>query len=177
VLDAIRAPDPDLAALVHGDLIPSNAVMGDDGRCRLIDFEGAIVQHVGIDACMIRFPFAWYGKWAVVPDDVCGAMESAYRAALPYDDATVDAAIALGCAAMSLVRLQRLPRIADASQAPDMAFRRRVQIVSTVEVTLDALARAALFPTLGSWLSDLADAMRERWDEARRPAPLYPAFA
>ncbi len=54
------------ATFVHGDLTPNNAVIGADGRCRLVDFEGAGRPHLGIDACMLRFPFAWYGRWALV---------------------------------------------------------------------------------------------------------------
>jgi aminoglycoside phosphotransferase (APT) family kinase protein len=165
-----------LVAMTHGDLTPNNAIIDDLGQCRLVDFEGAGYQHLGIDASMLRFPFAWYGKWALVPGDVQRAMERAYRDALGAPSVAVDRAIAVGCLAMTLLRLERLPRIATADQTPETALRRRVQMVSTIEVGVDAARNVDAFPELTRWLADVVDAMRDRWSEAREAPPLYPAF-
>lgn len=171
----IRAPKG-ATALVHGDLHPNNAVIDDRGVCRLVDFEGAGYQHFGIDAAMLRFPFAWYGRWALVPDYVQEAMESAYRDALGRADHSVDDAIAVGAMAMAAVRLERLRRIADPAQPAETALRRRTQIVSTIEVAAQAAREANRFSALSDWLTDLAVAMRELWPEAREDPPVYPAF-
>ena len=162
--------------LIHGDLTPQNAVIGDDGVCRLVDFEGSCFHHTGIDAAMLRFPFAWYGQWAEMPANVQRAMEDAYRDELGKPDDEVDRDIAFGCMGLALLRLERLPRIADQRQEPELAFRRRSQIVSTIDTAVGAARDVDEFPALTGWLVDLADAMRERWPEARRKSPYYPAF-
>lgn len=163
-------------ALVHGDLGPNNAVIDESGKCRLVDFEGSGFQHIGLDAAMLRFPFAWYGRWALVPDDVQSGMERAYREALGWSDRRIDDAIAVGATAMALLRLERLPRIADAEQSPELAFRRRTQIVSTLDIAAHAATGTQRFAALRDWLVELAGAMRDLWPEARETAALYPAF-
>lgn len=162
--------------MLHGDLTPNNIILGVDGQCRLIDFEGAGPQHIGIDACMLRFPFAWYGRWALVPADVQSAMEQAYRSSLAVASDEIDQSMAVGCMAMLLLRLERLPRIADTTQVPEVAFRRRVQIASTIEVAIDACVQVGTFPALVGWLARLLDAIRDRWTEANQPSPIFPAF-
>lgn len=164
------------AAFVHGDLTPNNAVLGDDGVCRFVDFEGSGVQHVGLDMAMLRFPFAWYTRWAAVPASVQSAMEQAYRDALDQPPSYVDDAMAVGCLAMAALRLERLPRIADSTQPPDLARRRRVQIVDTVDVAVGAATHVGLYPDLVEWLCAMSDAVRARWPEARAEPPVYPAF-
>lgn len=176
LLAATLASPGESTSMCHGDLTPNNVVVGADGRCRLIDFEGAGPQHVGVDLCMLRFPFAWYGRWALVPADARSAMEQAYRNSVdaPADD--LDRRLAVGCMSMALLRLERLPRIADPDQALDVAFRRRVQIASTIEVTIETCAAAEEYPSLIAWLALLLDAIRERWAEASQPPPVFPAF-
>ena len=172
----LRTPGPS-HGLIHGDLTPQNGVIGDDGVCRLVDFEGSCFHHTGIDAAMLRFPFAWYGKWAEMPDTVQQAMEDAYRDELGKPAHEVDHDIAAGCMGLVLLRLERIPRIADERQEPGLAMRRRSQIVSTIDTATAAAWAVDAFPALTSWLVDLADAMRERWPEARVKAPYYPVFA
>lgn len=175
LLEDVRRPGQS-GALVHGDLGPNNAVIDDHGACRLVDFEGAGFQHLGLDAAMLRFPFAWYGRWAQVPDDVRRGMERAYRDALGWPEPSVDDAIAVGAMAMAVLRLERIPRIADVHQTADLAFRRRTQIVSTIETAADAARAARRFDALSEWLVELAGAMRVLWPEARGEPRLYPAF-
>lgn len=175
VLETLGSPGSS-TVMTHGDLTPNNVVVGADARCRLIDFEGAGPQHVGIDLCMLRFPFAWYGRWAAVPGEVQFSMERAYRSSVDLDSDDLDRSLAVGCMAMALVRLERMPRIADPRQTANDAFRRRLQIASTLDVTVAACSLVDEFPVLVNWLQQLLEAMRERWPEARERPPLFPAF-
>ncbi|HUR47955.1 MAG TPA: aminoglycoside phosphotransferase family protein [Acidimicrobiales bacterium] len=172
----LRSPGG-FTVLVHGDLGPNNAVLDADGSCRLVDFEGSGPQHLGIDAAMLRFPFAWYGRWAPMPPSVQAAMEAAYREELGWAPAAVDEAIAVGSMAMTLLRLERLPRVAAEDQQPEHAFRRRTQIVDTMTVALGAARHVGRFPALCEFLDHLLVSMRERWPEANETAATYPAFA
>lgn len=164
-------------ALVHGDLGPNNAVLDAAGTCRLVDFEGSGPQHLGIDAAMLRFPFAWYGRWARMPPAVQATMEAAYRDELGWDSSAVDEAIAVGSMAMTLLRLERLPRMDTDEQPPEKAFRRRTQIVDTMTVALAAARHVDRFPALCEFLDALLASMRMRWEEASKTAATYPAFA
>lgn len=175
LVDALLDPGR-FAAFVHGDITPNNAVIAAGGRCRLVDFEGAGRQHMGIDACMLRFPFAWYRYWALVPGPVQAAMEAAYRTQINRPVEDIDHAIAVGCMAMALVRLSRLAPIDDEQQTSSQARRRRVQIASTVQVAIEAATHAAAYPELVAWLRELLGEMRCRWQEATLPPPLFPAF-
>lgn len=171
----LRSPGPS-ATFVHGDLTPNNAVIGDDGVCRFVDFEGAGRQHVGHDMAMLRFPFAWYRRWAVVPASVQSTMEMAYRDEFGRPEQHVDEALAIGCLAMTALRLERLPRIADTTQPAELARRRRVQIANTVDVGVAAVTHLGAFPALTEWLAAMSVAIRTRWAEARGEPPIYPAF-
>ncbi len=176
LLRALKSPGA-AAAFVHGDLTPNNAMIVGDTTCRLIDFEGAAIQHIGNDLCMLRFPFAWYGRWATIPPSVQRSMEHAHRGASARSDAEIDAAIAIGCAAMAILRLQRLDRIADDEQPPAMKVRRRAQIVDTVDVAVAALTAVDALPDLARWLRSMGVAMQAAWVEASAPLWPYPAFA
>src|SRR2546426_10893369 len=125
---------------------------------------------------MLRFPFAWYGRWAPVPPEVQGAMELAYRERLGWPASRVDDAIAVGSMAMTLLRLERITRIASHEQPAEMAFRRRTQIIATIGIALSAASQVGRFPALCDWLDRLAESMRGRWSEARQVAAPYPAF-
>lgn len=178
---ALRAPGP-AVALGHGDITPANSVLCVDGRCRFVDFEGAGHHHRGLDACMLRFPFAWYGRWALAPASVLEAMERAYRQQFdgdrqePATRGEHDRVLAVGCLAMALLRLERLPRIGAANQPPDVALRRRVQIVATLDVAVEVATAAGVHTALAGWLADMADSIRRRWVEANEPPPMFPAF-
>ncbi|MDQ4048347.1 MAG: hypothetical protein M3131_03060, partial [Actinomycetota bacterium] len=119
----------------------------------------------------------WYGRWAPIRASVQAAMEAAYRSGLDRSREEIDQAIAIGCVAMTLLRLNRLALIDDDGQEPSQARRRRVQIVSTLEVAIDAATQTAMFPELVSWFADLVEDMRRRWQEAALPTPVFPAFA
>lgn len=168
LLAELAEPGPFLA-LTNLDASPQNVVLGEE-RAWIVDFEGAGMRHLGVDACMLRFPFPNYGHWSVLPEDVRAAMESAYREELvgggvtvAADDDAYERAIAIGCASTVVLRIHRLPRIADDDE---QAVRRRTQMVSAIDVFCDAAARAGMFVQLAAWFAGLADEMRDRWTEA-----------
>lgn len=171
-------PGPFLA-LTNLDASPQNVVLGAD-RAWIVDFEGAAMRHLSLDACMLRFPFPNYGHWAVLPEDVRAAMEAAYRRELVAggvdvagDDASFARAMAIGCAATVVLRIHRLPRIADEGE---QALRRRSQMVSAIDVFRDAATAAGVFPDLAGWFAGLAAEMRARWEEANAAPRQFPAL-
>ncbi|HUP84265.1 MAG TPA: hypothetical protein VM143_01235 [Acidimicrobiales bacterium] len=170
-------PGPFLA-LTHLDASPQNCVLAPGGRARLVDFEGAGMRHVGLDACFLRFPFPTYGHWAVLPHHVRQPMEDAYRRALclgvasATDDRAYARMMAVGCGALLAMRIHRLPAIA---QDDEQALRRRTQIISAIEVFVEAAEEARSFGALAGWFVGLADEMRGRWAEACQAPRSFPA--
>jgi hypothetical protein len=165
-------------ALTQLDLTPSNAVLAGE-EARLLDFESAGFRHVALDVACLRFPFPHYGRWAVLPDAVRRATEGAYRAEVAAgwpgaaDEGEYAQIVAAGCGVWAINRSSRLPRI---KREDDESWRRRVQIVQTIEVFVRAAREAGAFPALAAWFSDLVAAMRERWPEANDPPPQFSAY-
>ena len=178
LLRELAAPGPFLA-LTNLDASPQNVVLA-GGRAWIVDFEGAGMRHLALDACMLRFPFPNYGHWAILPEHVRAAMESAYRKELvasgvgaAEEDAAYDRAMAIGCASTVVLRIHRLPRIADDDE---QAERRRTQMVSAIDVFCRAAADAAVLHRLAAWFAGLADEMRARWSEASAAPREFPAL-
>lgn len=173
--------NPDLRVFVQGDLGPNNAVLSGDSA-RLVDFEGSGFRHFALEAANLRLPFPAYGHWGVLPAEVTAAMDEAYRAELAVgwpaalDDASYEAEIATGCAVWAIIRAHRLPVIALPGQDPELALRRRTQIVQTLTSFADTAIRAGRYEGLARWFVAIADEMRERWAEARQPPRTFPAF-
>jgi hypothetical protein len=170
------------AALVHIDLNPTNALVTADG-VKLVDFEGSIFGHIGIDASNLHYPFPNYSPhWAVLPHEVVNAADHAYRRelaqAVPSEAmADYDQMLAIGAAATLAVRVQRLTRLAESGQSTQDQWRRRAQLVQQIRVFEQVADRARILLTLADWFSQLADAMADRWDDATSPPPaLFPAF-
>jgi tRNA A-37 threonylcarbamoyl transferase component Bud32 len=173
------APGP-FAGLVHGDLNPTNAVVTPDG-VKLVDFEGATRGHLGLDIAFLHYPFPTYSAhWATLPDEVVRDADAAYRETLApvvprgaltsYDDM-----LAVGAAAMLVLRVQRLDKLVSPGQPPHERWRRRAQLVQQIRV-LEQLAARPL-PVLVDWLTRLARAMSDRWIDATTPPPaVFPAF-
>ena len=175
VTAALASPGA-VGALIHFDLNPRNAVVGDDGVVRLVDFEGATFGYAGLDACFLHYPFPSYSQhWAVVPPSVVEAADAAYRAAFPALD---DAALAIGAAGIFAVRVQRLPVLAASGQSAHDSWRRRAQLVQQAEVLERLCASAGVLPALRAWVVDFVAAMAARWSDATEPPPpVFPAFS
>ena len=169
-------------ALTTLDANPQNGVVQHDGSVRLVDFEGAAIRHLGLDAAFLRFPFPNYGHWAVLPEPVRSAMEETYREELVQrgvtaaaDDGAYARAIAVGAAATVMLRVHRLPRIAE-DDDEQVAVRRRTQMTSAIAVLAGACEQARLFPRLAAWFVGLSDEMAARWPECARPPREFPAL-
>lgn len=173
--------DPRFHVFTQGDLGPNNTVLA-GGRARMVDFEGSGFRHFALDAASLRLPFPAYGHWAVIPADVITAMDDAYRAELAngwpdaHDDQIYETGIATGSAAWAIIRAHRLPLIASDGQDPELALRRRTQIVQTLTSFAGIALQARCYEALAHWFLALADEMREHWDEARQPPRTFPAF-
>lgn len=170
-IEALRTAlaDPRHRVFVHGDLGPHNAVLS-NGRVRLVDFEGSGFRHFGLDAACLRLPFPAYGHWAVLSATVIAAMDQTYRSELSngwpgaLDDETYEVGVAAGCAAWAIIRAHRLPLIASSGQEPELAVRRRTQIVQTLTSFAEIALQAGHFEALARWFLALTDEMKERWD-------------
>lgn len=179
-LDALEAAllDPQFCVFVHGDVGPNNAVLV-GGRARLVDFESSGFRHFALDAAALRLPFPAYGHWAVIPDPVIAAMDVAYRTELARgwsgagEDDLYEVQIAAGCAAWAIIRAHRLPLIASTGKDPELAVRRRTQIVQMLTSFVEIARGARCYPALGSWFMALIEQMQERWEEARLPPRVF----
>ncbi|MGC4104764.1 MAG: phosphotransferase [Thermomicrobiales bacterium] len=172
--------DPAWWALTHADATPSNVLMAGD-RIALIDFEGANPRHIGIDGGGFALGFPAYRYWADLPAKTITAMTDAWRTALlpgfptVADDAVYAPMLATGVLAWTVLRLTRLPLVADNHQPPDETRRRRTQIVRTIDLAVATCRPSNTYPTITGWLDTLGDALRQRWPEASTPRH-YPAF-
>lgn len=182
--------EPDCLALSSGDASVVNCkVVGDE--VRFFDFEDACVRHPLVDAAVLRFPSPTGAPFWRLPPAVALSFESAYRAARPDlpDDDYYERGLAASCAAWTVLRLMRLPRV-DAGpdrdawpllppdwSGPPPARSRRGQLVATLETCRASLRRADAFGALADWFGRLEDLLRERWPEASEPLPLFPAFS
>lgn len=173
---------PSLAALVHTDLNPTNALITVDG-VRLVDFEGAIFGHPGMDASFLHYPFPNYSaNWSTLPPEVAHAADVAYREELqPLLGSApdgYDTMLAVGAAAALAIRVQRLPRLAEVTGSSRNQWRRRAQLVQQIGVFTGLAARAQCLEALSRWFSGVADAIESRWPDTTTPRPpIFPAFA
>ena len=183
LLAQLRDPG-DFLVLNHADVTPNNVICTGEGL-RLVDFEGSGHRHAMCEASALHFPFPHYSAhWSVFPSDVVAAADAAYRVQLARrirgadDDTTYARALAIGCGAELTVRVQRLPKLASAGQTPRERWRRRAQLVQQIDVFVPIATAGGVLLRLAEWFARLADAMRDRWDDASDPPPpLFPAFA
>ena len=179
VLAELRSPARADGGLIHLDLAPHNALVAEDG-VRLVDWEGSTYGHTGLDACFLHYPFPNYSAhWATLPAEVVDAADAAYREARgPSLSAEHHArALAVGAAALLVLRAHRLPVLASSGQTPHDSWRRRAQLVQQVGVFSALRERAGVLPALRRWFIDLAAAMADRWSDATSPPPpTFPAF-
>jgi len=107
---------------------------------QLVDFEGSIFGHTGLDAAFLHYPFPTYSAhWAVMPDEVLFDADQAYRLelaeALPFIGvAHFDEMLAVGAAAARARCIQRLKLLARPGQTPHDRWHRRSQLVQQVRV-------------------------------------------
>ncbi|CAA9280137.1 MAG: hypothetical protein AVDCRST_MAG77-4329 [uncultured Chloroflexi bacterium] len=180
-------------ALSSGDPGPANCKIAGDS-VRFYDFEAACFHHALADAIVLRYPYPTGGPVWRVPPDITAAIERTYRqelaAAWPnaLADAHYNPGMAAACAAWTIVRLERLPRV-DAGpdrdhwtllpagwSAPIPTRSRRRQLVAIVETCIASARRAGTLQAFAAWCDDMVHALRARWPEASEETPLFPAF-
>jgi hypothetical protein len=104
------------------------------------------------------------------------------------DDAAYERGMAAACAAWTLLRMVRLPKVEAGPDrdrwtllppgwsAPIPTRSRRRQLVAIIETFIAAAHRAGTLDALGAWCERVAAALRMRWPEATQELLLYPAF-
>ncbi len=153
-----------------------------DGGVRFIDFEHASFRHASLDAAALRFPFPACGCWSRLPRDVGRRAEEAYRTEMAcscpdvLDRASYAHGLTVACAAWTIVRAVRLPKLENADEAHPLRFSRRGQLLDTIDATVDCAHHSRSLQSLASWLASVGDALRARWSHVASPQPVYPAF-
>jgi len=181
--------EPGRLALSSGDASVVNCkVLGDE--IRFFDFEDACFRHPLVDAAVLRYPSPTGAPFWRLPPDIALLAETAYLAACPtfQDEDHSERGLAASCAAWTILRLARLPRV-DAGpdrdwwpllppgwSGPAPTRSRRRQLVATLETCRASLRRAGAFGALADWCGRLEDVLRGRWPEAAGVLPLFPAF-
>jgi tRNA A-37 threonylcarbamoyl transferase component Bud32 len=180
VLGVLAEPGPYLA-LSNGDTCPANCRLS-DGGVRFVDFEHAAFRHALLDAAALRFPFPACPCWSRLPEDVGRRAEDAYREELArscpdvLDRASYADGLAVACAAWTIVRAVRLPKLEHADVPHPLGFSRRGQLLDTIGTTVRCAQQSRSLQSFASWLADLSDALRARWPHVSSMQPCYPAF-
>ena len=180
LLGVLSTPGPYLA-FSNGDTCPQNCRMS-DGAPRLIDFEHAAFRHALLDVAALRFPFPACPCWSHLPDDVGCRAEAVYRQALArsrpevLDDESYAYGLTVACAAWTIVRMVRLPRLEMADKPHPLSFSRRGQLLDTIGTTVRCAHQSRSLQTFAAWLAAVGDALGARWPRTAPTRPLYPAF-
>jgi hypothetical protein len=192
IAGTLAAPGAYLA-LSSGDTSVVNCTVT-NGVVRFFDFEAAGFRHALIDASVLRYPYPTGGPVWRLPREVADLVESAYREVLAracpaaLDDASYERGMAAACAAWTIVRMARLPRVEAGPDrdpwplvppgwsAPIPTRSRRRQLVAIVETCIASARRAGTLERLTAWCDSTVGALRARWPEATEEIPLYPAF-
>ena len=181
-------------ALSSGDASVVNCKISSDGA-RFFDFEEACFRHALMDATVLRYPYPTGGPPWRLPQEVTLQIEATYRTELAQvcsvaqDTNRYERGMAAACAAWTILRLARLPRV-DAGpdrdpwlllppnwSSPIPTRSRRRQLVAILETCIASCQSADAFETFAAWCERLVDALRKRWPEGAEELPLYPAFS
>lgn len=180
LLDVLAQPGPYLA-FSNGDTCPQNCRLTAAGPC-LIDWEHAGFRHALLDATALRFPFGACPCWSRLPELVGTRAEAAYRAAFApacpevLDPVGYEQGLTVACAAWTIERLVRLPKLEQADVPHPMGFSRRGQVLDAIATTRQSARVSGSVPRLASWLGDLELALRRRWPHLPPAQPHYPVF-
>jgi tRNA A-37 threonylcarbamoyl transferase component Bud32 len=180
LLRVLSEPGPYLA-FSNGDTCPANCRMSDDGL-QFIDFEHASFRHALLDVTALRFPFPACPCWSRLPEEVGRRAEDAYRKemARSYPDVLDHASYAHGltaaCAAWTIMRMVRLPKLEKTDEPHPMGFSRRGQLLDTITTTVNCSQQSHSLQPLACWLASVSGALRARWPHLPSTQPFYPAF-
>jgi hypothetical protein len=180
ILRVLAEPGP-FIAFSNGDTSPANCRML-DGGCRFLDFEHACFRHALLDVAALRFPFPGCPCWSHLPEDVSQRAEDAYRKEMARSCPEVlnprryTHELTAACAAWTIVRTVRLPRLEKIDEPQPLGFSRRGQLLDTITTTMSCSQQSRSLQSLASWLTNLHEALRLRWPHLPQAQPLYPAF-
>lgn len=181
MLCLLAEPGPYLA-FSNGDISPSNCRLTETG-IRFLDFENASFHHALLDVAMLRFPFPACPCWAHLPEDAGRAAEVAYREQMAracpgiLDSTEYMHGLTVACAAWTILRMVRLPKLERVDEPQPMGFSRRGQLLDTIATTVDCARQSGgSLPGLASWLVSVSEVLRERWPQLPPTQLLYPAF-
>ncbi len=180
ILRVLSEPGPYLA-FSNGDTSPANCRMSDNGL-RFLDFEHACFRHALLDVAAVRFPFPACPCWSRLPEEVGQRAEDAYRKEMArscpaiLDQAGYAHRLTAACAAWTMVRMVRLPKLEMADAPQPMGFSRRGQLLDTITTTVNCSQQSHSLQSLASWLASVGDALRARWPHLPSAQPFYPAF-
>ena len=130
----------------------------------------------------LRFPFPACGCSSHLPADVGRRAENAYRQELArscpdvLDHSSYAHGLAAACAAWTIVRMVRLPKLENADVPHPLGFSRRGQLLDTIGTTVRCADQSGSLHSLAAWLADAGDALRARWPHITPAQPFYPAF-
>ncbi|SRR5579884_893679 len=180
LLTVLAEPGP-LLAFSNGDTCPANCRFS-DAELRFLDFEHAAFRHALLDVAALRFPFPACGCWSRLPLEVSLRAEAAYREQMTHscpdvlDEAPYAHGLTVACAAWTIVRLQRLPKLERTDKLHPLHFSQRGQLLDTIAITLSCAQQSHSLPSFVSWLASVNAALRARWPHLATSQPLYPAF-
>lgn len=180
ILHVLSKPGPYLA-FSNGDTCPANCRIANDGL-RFLDFEHACFRHALLDVAALRFPFPACPCWSHLPEDVGRKAEDTYRKYMARSCPDVlnptryAQELTAACAAWTIVRMVRLPRLEKVDEPHPMEFSRRGQLLDTITTTVNCSQQSRSLQSLASWLISVSEALRGRWPYLPSTQPFYPAF-
>lgn len=163
----------DRAAFSPGDTCPDNNAWA-AGRLRLFDFDFAGFQHAALAFSYFDIPWSTCWCLAALPEEVRERLRAAFLARCRVTDAEAAQAAAFWSVFNTGAMLPR----ALAAGGP-IALRSptgvRTMLVWRLDQAVRRLAAASTLPRLATVLAELAERLRERWDEPG-VLPRYPVF-
>lgn len=164
--EIMGALDDGPIGLVHGDPCPDNVSIGEDGICRIFDFEFATGGPVALDAAYLAAPFPSCWCFAPFPPPIVAEALAAYRSVLPIDQRSLDAAVV----ATAVGALSMLANAFTDDQTWGLTTSR-----PRLLTWMSAAAEQTSFPAAAAAAHGLVQDMRDQWGHVT--PPMYPAFA
>lgn len=180
ILRVLAEPGPFLT-FSNGDTSPANCRWS-DGGLRFLDFEYACFRHALLDVAALRFPFPACPCWSHVPEEIVQRAEDAYKQHMVRSCPEVlnpirfTQGLTAACAAWTIVRATRLPKLEKTDEPQPMGFSRRGQLLDTIATTVTCSQQSRSLQSLAGWLTDVSQSLRLRWPHLPLAQPFYPAF-
>ncbi|HZO72506.1 MAG TPA: hypothetical protein VFB60_09920 [Ktedonobacteraceae bacterium] len=180
ILRVLAEPGPFLT-FSNGDSSPANCRVSDDGL-RFLDFEHACFRHALLDVVALRFPFPACPCWSHIPEEIVQRALDAYKEHVVrscpeiLDPIRYTQGLTAACAAWTIVRATRLPKLEKTDEPQPMGFSRRGQLLDTIATTVACSQQSRSLQSLAGWLTDVSQALRLRWPHLPLAQPFYPAF-